>query len=1005
MIGETVSHYRIIDKLGEGGMGVVYEAEDTHLGRHVAIKFLSETSEGHHFRARFLREARAVSALSHPHIAAVYDYGETEDGHPFIVMEKVTGELLSDLLQNSQLTIGRAIEIIAEVAEALSEAHAHGIVHRDIKPSNVVITERGHVKVLDFGLAKQLHEDHSQQSADPNARTLLATRTRSDVVVGTPLYLSPEQAMGAAVDGRSDIFALGAMLYECVAGKPAFSGSSVIEIGAQVIHVQPQPPSVFNSRVSKELDRITMKALAKKPAERYQSAEEMLRDLRSMQDTARHDSHRTKRLASAHHAAPSSALLSLAETLRRPRISLFSVLLVVIVGAAAIWGIAKLWQPAMHKPSPEAQAWYEKGLGALNVGAYHQASMALQRAVETDGNFVMARARLAEALMELGYADRAKDELLRITTLVPDRSALPQMEKLYLDAISGMVSNDIPQAIKAYTEIARLTPDRPEVYVNLGRAYEKTEEQQSKALENYIEATRLDPSYALAILRAGVLHGRQQNNPAAIGAFDRAQALYEALSHVEGQASVFYERGQLSITTGKLADAGNQLQRALELANAAGNESQKINALLQLSRLSYSQNAPDKAQQYATEAINFAQQRGLNDLLALGLTELGYALFVTGKYQEAEKNYNQAREFARRNKARYIEALVLQNLASLHIQQLRTESGLAYAQQALAFFQQNGYRTNASICLTSIGRANRRKGDYVAALNAFQQNLDMAQQSGYQPQIAFAHAEIAMVLLEQERYPEALSRYDQSYNINKSLGLSARMMYNSMNRGNAQWRLGLYNEAHESLDEAYGLASQSVGNYKPVLAEIHLRRAEIALSQRDFAKARTESTEALNLAESQYEGIPIEAKFTHGLAQALSGAARDGRAECEAAVEMSRRGGDYALLSKALLALAEALLEAGDAQGALSAAIEAKDRFASAEQLESQWRSWLIAARAHRRQKNEKAAQDDLLQAERVFTQLRQNWGAEFSERYLRREDVQFSLKQAGGSPVMAAGT
>ncbi len=1005
MIGETVSHYRIIDKLGEGAMGVVYEAEDTHLGRRVAIKFLSEASEGHHFRARFLREARAVSVLKHSNIATVYDYGETNDGRPFIVMEKVTGELVSELLQNSQLTIGRAIEIIADVAAALSEAHAHGIVHRDIKPSNVIITERGQVKVLDFGLAKQLHEDHSQQSADPNARTLLATRTRSDVVVGTPLYLSPEQATGAAVDGRSDLFALGAMLYECVAGKPAFSGSSVIEIGAQVIHVHPQPPSVFNSRVPKELDRITMKALAKKPAERYQSADEMLHDLRAMQDSARHDSHRIKRLASAHHAAPSSALLSLAETLRRPRISLFSVLLVLIIGAALIWAVNKLWEPRLPKPSPDAQAWYDKGLGALNVGAYHQASMALQRAVEIDGNFVMAHARLAEALMELGYADRAKDELLRITALVPDRSALPPTEKLYLDAISAMVSNDIPLAIKAYAEIAQLTPERPEVYVNLGRAYEKNEEQQSKAIENYVEATRLDPAYALPILRVGVLYGRQQNNPAALSAFDKAQALYTALSHVEGQASVFYERGQLFITTGKLADAGGQLERALDLANAGGNESQKIYTLLQLSRLAYSQNAPDKAQQYATEAINFAQQHGLNDLLALGLNELGYALFVAGKYEEAEKNYNQARDFARRNKARFTEAVVLQNLASLHIQQLRTESGLAYAQQALAFFKQNGYRTNAAICLTSIGRANRRKGDYTAALNAFQQNLEMAQQSGYLPQIAFAHAEIAMVLTEQERYPEALERYEQSYVINKSIKFSLRIIYNAMNRGNVQWRLGLYNEAHASLDEAYGLASQSVGNYKPVLAEIHLRRAEIALSQRDFAKAKAESAEALKLAEPRYEGIPIEAKFTRGLAQALSGATRDGRSECEAAVEMSRRGSDYALLSKALLALSEALLEAGDAQSALSAAIEAKDRFASAEQLESQWRAWLIAARAHRRQKNENAAQDDLVQADRVLTQLRQKWGAEFLERYLKREDVQFSLKQAGGSPVMTAGT
>src|SRR3954468_17752059 len=210
MIGQTVSHYRILEKLGEGGMGVVYLAEDTHLGRQVAIKFLSASmsQNAHHFKARFLREARAASRLSHPHIATVYDYGETPAGLPFIVMERIKGKPLNDLLHEDELTLARALEIIEDVADALGEAHRHGIVHRDIKPSNVFITERGAVKVLDFGLAKQLREDPAR--ADPDARTLLATHTRSDIVVGTPLYLSPEQATSMPVDGPSDLFALGA---------------------------------------------------------------------------------------------------------------------------------------------------------------------------------------------------------------------------------------------------------------------------------------------------------------------------------------------------------------------------------------------------------------------------------------------------------------------------------------------------------------------------------------------------------------------------------------------------------------------------------------------------------------------------------------------------------------------------------------------------------------------------------------------------------------------------
>ena len=182
MIGQTVSHYRILEKLGEGGMGVVYLAEDQHLARRVAIKFL--TSTDHHYRARFIREARAVSALTHQNIAIVHDYGETSTGQPFLVMEFVKGKSLSQLLEEG-LTLRRSVEIVSAIAEAIAEAHHHGIVHRDIKPSNILVNERGVVKVLDFGLVKHLFDPPSSE-VDLDAQTIYSTQTRSDVIVGTP---------------------------------------------------------------------------------------------------------------------------------------------------------------------------------------------------------------------------------------------------------------------------------------------------------------------------------------------------------------------------------------------------------------------------------------------------------------------------------------------------------------------------------------------------------------------------------------------------------------------------------------------------------------------------------------------------------------------------------------------------------------------------------------------------------------------------------------------------
>jgi len=341
MIGETVSHYRIVARIGEGGMGVVYLAEDTHLGRRVAIKFLS-TTDDHRYRARFLREARAVSRLSHPNIAIVHDYGETPDGLPFIVMEHVKGKTLSDLLQQSGLTITRTLEIIEAVAGALGSAHAQGIIHRDVKPSNVIVDEDGRVKVLDFGLAKELQEEGLQ-----GANTLLAARTSSNVVVGTPLYLSPEQATGAAVDARSDLFALGALLYECLTGQPAFSGGSLIEIGAQIIHIDPASPSSVNSQVTPELDRITLKALTKNPEARYQSAAEMISDLRAARAALGNEGeHRTQRLQLA-RGTHSSAFRTLSDTLARPRLSIgFFVIAIVCVGLAVWFILHKLQNTA-----------------------------------------------------------------------------------------------------------------------------------------------------------------------------------------------------------------------------------------------------------------------------------------------------------------------------------------------------------------------------------------------------------------------------------------------------------------------------------------------------------------------------------------------------------------------------------------------------------------------------------------------------------------------------------
>lgn len=995
MIGQVISHYRILEKLGEGGMGVVYLAEDLHLGRKVAIKFLNKSTDEHHYRARFLREARSVSVLSHHNIATIFEYGEVDNGQPFIVMELIKGEDLSDLLYKGELTLKRAVEIIESVAEALSEAHESGIVHRDIKPSNVIVNERGVAKVLDFGLAK--HFDEEELTADPDAQTLLATRTRSGVVVGTPLYLSPEQAMGAHVDPRSDIFALGALLYECIAGRPAFSGGSVIEIGAQVIHVDPPPPSRYNPRVPTELDRITMKALSKRPEARYQSAQEMLKDLRAVREKLKDEVVLTKRLVEPQQSLRSSALRTISETMRRPRLSLFTLLIVFAAVGLAIFAVVQLTRPRVHVPSAEAKQWYDRGTEALRDGAFYKASNLLGKAVEVDPQFALAHARLAESWMELDYSERAAQEMLIVKRLVPDSSVLPKTDALYLDAVMATVTRDFPGAIKNYQEIVERSPatDKAQALVDLGRAYQ-TSEETDKAIASYQKATELNLEYPTAFLRIGSLYSRRQEVSSANSALQHAETLYHQQGNVEGRTEVVYQRGLLLRGMGNLDAAQEQLQNALNMARTTGNESQQIYAMLDIGQTFQMQGASAKAHQYASEAVSFAQQRGLENLATSGLINLARAYQLSGDYGEAEKYLKQALDFSNRNKAQLRAAISRLNLGGLYIQQFRTDEGLSYTNQALAFFKQGNYSRYVSTSLIYIGRARRRKGEYDAALEAFKQKLQLDEQANSPLDKALTHGEMATILAERENLLEALDHYEKSYLIYKAQNSGLQMTYNLHNRGNLFWRLGRYSDATNALDSVISVVSNPESLNKSLMAEAYLNYAQMALSARRFPEAISRARQAIETAGSEYINVVAAAKYTLGLAQVFSGAKREGLGGCQDALQLATRAGDAALLSRAMLALSEAQYENDDAAGALENALRVQERLAASGQQESEWRAWLIAARANERKGDKSRSEEQLKKAADILSLLRQKWGQDAFKLYVERPDIQLYTKQLG---------
>jgi serine/threonine-protein kinase len=305
MIGETVTHYRIVDKIGEGGMGVVYRAEDTRLGRPVAVKFLSSRLLSDTVAIeRFQREARAASSLNHPHIAAIYDIGKHNDV-PFLVMELLDGTTLRRRCDGSPLPLDVLLDYAVQAAEALDAAHSAGIIHRDIKSANIFVTERGQVKILDFGLAK-LAQPHvvSDQYAQTTLAQAPAHPTETGQTMGTPTYMSPEQARGETIDRRTDLFSFGVVLYEMATGREPFTGRTPALIFDAILRQTPPRPSEINPQVPAELDHIIYKALEKDRELRYQTAAELRADLRRLKRES--DSHRTTnvKLATTTQAAP-----------------------------------------------------------------------------------------------------------------------------------------------------------------------------------------------------------------------------------------------------------------------------------------------------------------------------------------------------------------------------------------------------------------------------------------------------------------------------------------------------------------------------------------------------------------------------------------------------------------------------------------------------------------------------------------------------------------------------
>jgi len=395
VLGTTVSHYRILEKIGEGGMGEVYLAEDTKLRRQVSLKFLSKNlTRDESRKQRFIQEARAAAAIQHPHIAAVYDIDEA-DGRTFIAMEYIPGGSLRQPIESKRLSLWRALELGVQIAEGLAKAHERGVVHRDIKPENVLISEDGYAKIIDFGLAKLVEplEPAGESSSLEEAETKL--KTKEGLIMGTVAYMSPEQARGDAIDARSDVFSFGALLYEMLSGESPFRRRTPVESLSAILKESPTPLAFPGMETPSEIHRILRKAMAKEPGERYQSMKDLALDLKELREEMGSSVSRP-----AVAATPAS----------RPR-WLWAAAAVAVVGLVAIGfylggrggGGTQAGIGATGRPSI-AVMYFEDHTGAEEIRWLSAGlpNMLLTGLAQTPGLDVVSSQRIAEILKQIG---------------------------------------------------------------------------------------------------------------------------------------------------------------------------------------------------------------------------------------------------------------------------------------------------------------------------------------------------------------------------------------------------------------------------------------------------------------------------------------------------------------------------------------------------------------------------------------------------------------------------
>jgi serine/threonine-protein kinase len=565
MIGRKLLHYEIVARLGAGGMGEVWRATDSRLQRDVAIKILPSTgADAPLLRERFVREARAASALAHPNIITIHEINAADD-LDFIVMEYVRGETLADVLERGPLTVSRAVEYARQVAAALEAAHDAGIVHRDLKPGNVMIAASGQVKVLDFGIAKRV----SSAAAEANSTTEAALTVLGESI-GTPAYMSPEQALGDPVDARSDVYSFGVVLYQMLTGRLPYQGTTKLSLVRQIVHEPPMPLRTSAPHVPGGLVSIVDRCLVKDPAGRYASAGELHDDLRRC--AAQRPAGDTDAAEAETRSFPVPPARGRGGTIprRAAAIAAAAVLLVFVAwarGPSLVQWLRTKAAPQAQLPDADAPApeLYSRAVEDLRLyyreGNVDRAITLLDRALTLRSPYPSAEARLSLAYWRKNFLS-ADPEWQKRAQAYAERAVAAGDQLAVAHIAHGAalaLSGRLDEAAAAYQKAETLEPANWELLGRLGDLA-VARKSTSAAEQYYRRATESGPREWEPHGLLGIFLYRQGRYPEAIGAFEKMREL--APDHTRAYSNLAAAYHQL----GRTDESARVLQRALEIA-------------------------------------------------------------------------------------------------------------------------------------------------------------------------------------------------------------------------------------------------------------------------------------------------------------------------------------------------------------------------------------------------------------------------------------------------------